>query len=59
LSRTPSGDLVATPFDQQDSSMMKLLANSDCLIIRAPHAEALDVGSDVDIVLFRDGIDIY
>ncbi len=59
LSRDSSGGLVATPFDQQDSSMMKLLANADCLIIRPPHAEALDVGSDVDIVSFAYGIDVF
>jgi len=59
VSRDPSGELVATPFDEQDSSMMKLMAYSDCLIIRPPHAEALVAGSEVDIVSFAYGIDVF
>lgn len=29
---------VATPFPAQDSSLMALLANADCLVVREPHA---------------------
>ena len=36
---TPDG-LVATPFDMQDSSMLKTLAAANALIIRSPHAAA-------------------
>jgi molybdopterin molybdotransferase len=45
-----AGDLVATPFDKQDSSMMANFARADCLVIRAPHAPALSKGSRVEIV---------
>ncbi|MBC8239350.1 MAG: hypothetical protein H8E30_02630 [Alphaproteobacteria bacterium] len=59
LSRDSSGNLVAAPFDQQDSSMMKRLANADCLIIRPPHAEALEMGAEVNILSFGYGIDAF
>ena len=38
LARDESGELVATPFEIQDSSMLSRLAHADCLIVRAPHA---------------------
>ena len=44
------GNLVATPFDKQDSSMMANFARADCLVIRAPHAPAIIKGSRVEIV---------
>jgi molybdopterin molybdotransferase len=44
---------VATPFPVQDSSMMALLAKSDCLIIRAPYAQAAAAGTSVPIVRLR------
>lgn len=59
LSRDSSGNLVAAPFDQQDSSMMKRLATADCLIIRPPHAEALEMGAEVNILSFGYGIDAF
>lgn len=59
LHRDSSGNLVATPYDQQDSSMMKLMALADCLVIRPPHAEALNAGSEVDIVLFGNSINAF
>ena len=34
--RDDSGELVATPFDKQDSSMFATIAQSDALVIRAP-----------------------
>ncbi len=36
LERRPDGSLIATPFPVQDSSMLRTLAEADCLIIRAP-----------------------
>jgi molybdopterin molybdotransferase len=51
LSRQPDGTLVATPFPQQDSSMIAVLARSDALIIRPPHAPAAPAGSEVEVVL--------
>ncbi|WP_150524901.1 gephyrin-like molybdotransferase Glp [Roseibium sediminis] len=45
-----SGRAVATPFERQDSSMLRLLADSGALIIRPPHAPALDAGATVKIL---------
>ncbi len=50
LSRDPDGMLLATPFPQQDSSMLAVLAQSDALIIRPPHAPALPKGATVDVL---------
>lgn len=52
LSRSVGGALVATPFAKQDSSMLRLLAAADCLIVRPPHAPALPAGSPVEILRF-------
>lgn len=43
----PDGTLTATPFEKQDSSMLRLLQQADCLVIREPHAEPLSTGSPV------------
>ncbi len=40
-----AGRLVATPFEVQDSSMIRVLAESDALILREPHAPAAKAGS--------------
>lgn len=53
LSRNPNGELVATSFSKQDSSMMKIFAGSDCLIIRPPGAPALSKGEPCPILLLR------
>jgi molybdopterin molybdotransferase len=37
--------LIATPFSAQDSSMLRVLAQSSALIIRPPHAPAASKGS--------------
>ncbi len=59
LSRDYDGSLVATPFEKQDSSMMKLLAYADCLIVRPPHAESAPRGTSVDIIKFGNGSEVY
>src|SRR6185312_13330046 len=46
------GTLIVHPFGVQDSSMMRSLAASDCLVIRPPHAPALDIGAEVPIISF-------
>lgn len=51
LERRPDGRLVATPFARQDSSMVAVLAQSDALVIRPPHAPAAAAGSPVDVVI--------
>jgi molybdopterin molybdotransferase len=47
------GDLVVTPFDKQDSSMLSRLAQADCLILRPPHAPAAQAGERVEILLLN------
>jgi molybdopterin molybdotransferase len=49
LRQTAKG-LVATPFDIQDSSMLALLAQADCLVIREPFAPPAPAGSSCRIV---------
>lgn len=51
--RQDEGRLVATAFDRQDSSMLRLLSDADCLIIRPPLAPALKAGDAVQILRLR------
>ena len=55
LVRAADGMLEAVPFEVQDSSMMRPLAASDCLVVRPPHAPALPAGSEVPIIGFPGG----
>lgn len=50
LDVAPDGRLVATPFARQDSGMLRLLARSDGLIVREPHAPAASAGSAVRVL---------
>ena len=50
LATSPEGALLATPFPQQDSSMLKTLARADALILRAPHAPALAEGAPIEVI---------
>lgn len=50
------GALEATAFAKQDSSMMKLFAAADCLIVRPPHAEAAEIGDPCEILLLRPSV---
>ncbi|HEY6631101.1 MAG TPA: gephyrin-like molybdotransferase Glp [Rhizobiaceae bacterium] len=52
LARTADG-LVATPFSVQDSSMLKLLADSGGLVVRAPLAPAANAGDPCRVLLLR------
>lgn len=52
LSRAADGGLEVMPFEVQDSSMMRPLAASDCLVIRPPHAPPLPAGAEVPIISF-------
>ncbi len=56
LARAADGTLEVSPFEVQDSSMMRLLAASDCLVIRPPHAPAAAAGTIVPIVRFPAGV---
>ena len=52
LERRDDGELVATPFDKQDSSMLSSLVAAGCLVVRAPHAPPARAGQRVEIVRF-------
>lgn len=51
-----NGELVVTPFERQDSSMMATLAEADCLIVRPPHAPAVRAGDVVEILPIPCGL---
>ena len=50
LARDSEGRFVASAFERQDSSMLRLLAGADALILRVPHAPAAPAGTMVDII---------
>ncbi|MBL0372993.1 molybdopterin molybdotransferase MoeA [Rhizobium sp. KVB221] len=52
--RRADGTLEAHSYGKQDSSQMKIFANSDALIVRPPGAAALPAGSACPILLLRD-----
>lgn len=54
LRRDELGRLVAEPYDKQDSSMMNLLAQAGCLVIREPFAPALAAGNPAKAIIIRD-----
>jgi len=47
LTQGENGQPVVSAFPKQDSSMLRLLQQADCLVIRAPHAPALAKGAKV------------
>lgn len=47
------GRLIATPFDIQDSSMLRTLANSNALIVREAGAPAADEGAHCRVLFLR------
>lgn len=55
LAYAADGVEEAFAFEVQDSSMMRLLSASDCLILRPPHAPAVAAGSPVPIIRFPTG----
>jgi molybdopterin molybdotransferase len=55
LSRSEAGELVANPFELQDSSVMTLLARADCLVVRPPFAPAAKAGDMVEILALSGG----
>jgi len=56
LGRGPAGELLATPFERQDSALQTVLAEAGALIHRPPHAPALAAGASVPIIRL-DGFD--
>ena len=51
-----SGELLVTPFRGQDSSHLKVLAQSDALALRAPHAPAAAAGDGIDLIRLDQGL---
>lgn len=56
LSRDDNGDLVATPYGKQDSSMFATIARADALVIRKPFADATKTGAPVQFIPLKDGV---
>ncbi len=56
LSYDSEGNLVATPFDKQDSSMLALFAEADCLVVRPPFAPPAKAGERVRYIPLRAGV---
>jgi len=56
LARAADGELEAKPFEKQDSSMMSLLARSDCLVVRPPLAPPAKAGERVTIIPLGGGL---
>jgi molybdopterin molybdotransferase len=55
LELSASGELTATPFAKQDSSMLATFAQADCLVVRAPHAPAIKAGARVPFIRLDPG----
>ena len=50
LSIAVDGAVIATPFPRQDSAMLRVMAQADALVLRAPNAPALAAGAMVEII---------
>jgi len=50
LTTSEVGLPFATPFEQQDSSLLRVLAMADCLLIREPHAPTAEAGDPCRIL---------
>jgi molybdopterin molybdotransferase len=50
LSVGANGETIATPFSRQDSAMLAKFANAQALVIRAPFAEPIKAGAEVNII---------
>ncbi|RUW21458.1 MULTISPECIES: gephyrin-like molybdotransferase Glp [unclassified Mesorhizobium] len=51
--REEAGSLVATPFGIQDSSMLRMLADANGLVVREPFAPAAAVGDACRVLMLR------
>ena len=50
LHPSETGLPVATPFELQDSSLLRILAQAQCLVIREPHAPPAAAGDRCRII---------
>lgn len=53
LQKDVAGKLSVESFGKQDSSLMKQFSQSDCLIVRPPHAPALPAGMACPVLLLH------
>ena len=53
FSTDENGALVAEAYAKQDSSMMKILAHSDGLIVRPPHAPEVEAGTECPVIRLK------
>ena len=56
LTRDENGDLIATPYSKQDSSMFATIARADALVIRKPFIKAAMAGSPVQYIPLKDSV---
>lgn len=56
LSRDDKGDVIATPYGKQDSSMFATIARADALVIRKPFATEAKAGTPVEFIPLKDSI---
>jgi len=50
LTTRADGTLVVTPYERQDSAMLRLLSEADALVLRDPYAPALPAGALVTMI---------
>lgn len=55
LSLAGDGTQEVTPFSRQDSSMLRIVSQADCLIVRPPFADALPEGAKVSVMPLTGG----
>lgn len=56
LALSPTGELSVTPYARQDSSHLRVLAESDALAVRAPNASATEAGDGIDLIRLDQGL---
>ena len=54
IARGASGELLVTPFDKQDSSMMQVFARAEGLLVRPPNAPASPAGAPCTVFVLRE-----
>lgn len=48
-----NGRMIATPMTKQDSSLMRVFSDANCLIVRPPNAPAAHLGDACDVLVLR------
>lgn len=54
IERDENGDLIATPFSRQDSSLVRVFADANGLLIRPPNAKSVKIGETCDVIMLDD-----